>query len=444
MKSLIEKREIALFTDLYQLTMAQIYFNKGMNDTAVFDFFIRPNDKRAYFVMAGLQEFKDVIDSFRFSKESIDYLASTKKFTDEFLEYLQNFQFNGEILAVPEGHIVFANEPICSVRAPLIEAQLIETILINTLQLPIMIATKAARCVSVAKGTKIVDFGLRRAQGLDSGLKAARASYIAGFLGTSNVLAGKKYGIPIFGTMAHSYILAHENEEEAFEDFIRQYPKNAILLVDTFDTIKGVQKAIKTAQKMGIEIKGIRLDSGDIVSLAKEARKMLDNAGLKETIILVSGGLSEYKIAQILSQGAPVDAWGVGTELVVSADMPYLDCAYKLSEYAGKPKMKLSEHKVTLPGKKQIWRAKQEIDDIIDLEDAKYPDRAGLLQPFFDQKFNEELFDLNLAKERFMQDFQMLPKQLKALEPETIYLPKIGEALDHLTQRLKKELLSSP
>jgi len=353
----VNRNNMSLLTDLYELTMAQVYFKKGMNKTAIFDFYIRPAKNRSYFINAGLEQLVYYLLNIIFTDDDIQYLRSTGLFEEDFLSYLKNFRFTGNLYAIEEGEVLFPNEPVVQVEAPLIEAQIIETFLINTLQHPILVATKAMRAYSVARGTVLVDFGLRRAHGTDAGMKAARASYIGGFAGTSNVLAGKEYGIPVFGTMAHSFILAHRYEIEAFKDFLQVYPENSVLLVDTYDTIQGVYNAIKAVRELGLKhFKGIRIDSGDILTLSKKAREILDREGFKDAIIIVSGGINEYKIKQLLDAGAPVDGWGVGTELVVSADLPYLDCAYKLVEYDGRPVMKFSTKKKTLPYKKQIYR----------------------------------------------------------------------------------------
>lgn len=356
MDRFVNSQNMALLTDLYELTMAQVYFEKNINGTAVFNFFIRPTKNRNYFLNAGLELLIDYLLNIRFSEEDIYFLKSTGKFTEGFLDYLRNFKFTGNLYAVEEGEIVFANEPIVQVEAPIIQAQIIETFLINTLQISILVATKALRCYSVAKNALLIDFGLRRAHGTDAGMIAARSSYIGGFAGTSNLLAGKVFGIPTYGTMAHSFIMAHQTEEEAFKNFAEVYPDNTIFLVDTYDTINGVKNAIKVANKLGIRIKGIRIDSGDLYILSREARRILDENGFKDAIILASGGINEYKIKELMEKNAPIDGFGVGTELDTSSDLPYLDCAYKLVEYNDRPVIKLSRKKITVPYKKQIYR----------------------------------------------------------------------------------------
>ena len=427
--------KISLLTDLYEFTMAQIYVEEGMEEEAVFEFFVRPSSKRAYYVMAGTQELLKVLDSFRFGDEEIAYLDRSGKFGQKFLDYLRNFRFSGDVWALREGEIFLANEPVVSVRASLPQAQLIETILINTLQLPILVATKAARCVSVAGGTTLVDFGLRRAQGKDAGMQAARSSYIAGFAGTSNMLAGKEYGIPVFGTMAHSFIMAHESEEEAFERFMRRYPDNSILLVDTYDTIEGTKKAIDVAKRLGIPLRGVRLDSGEIETLAPKVRQILDSAGFEEALVLVSGGVDEFMIHDLLAKDVPIDAWGVGTKMVVSQDLPSLDCAYKLVEYASRPRIKKSSGKVTLPAQKQIKRVWDErgFVDIVEVMDAM---PQGLLHKVMEKGQIRYQESLDQIRKRVADGLRQLPPDMLQLRPKDLYLPQLGPKLSALYKEL--------
>ena len=427
--------KISLLTDLYEFTMAQIYVEEGMEEEAVFEFFVRPSSKRAYYVMAGTQELLKVLDSFRFGDEEIAYLDRSGKFGQKFLDYLRNFRFSGDVWALREGEIFLANEPVVSVRASLPQAQLIETILINTLQLPILVATKAARCVSVAEGTTLVDFGLRRAQGKDAGMQAARSSYIAGFAGTSNMLAGKEYGIPVFGTMAHSFIMAHESEEEAFERFMRRYPDNSILLVDTYDTIEGTKKAIDVAKRLGIPLRGVRLDSGEIETLAPKVRQILDSAGFEEALVLVSGGVDEFMIHDLLAKDVPIDAWGVGTKMVVSQDLPSLDCAYKLVEYASRPRIKKSSGKVTLPAQKQIKRVWDErgFVDIVEVMDAM---QQGMLHKVMEKGQIRYQESLDQIRKRVADGLRQLPPDMLQLRPKDLYLPQLGPKLSALYKEL--------
>ena len=436
----VNENNMGMLTDLYELTMAQVYFNENFNKTAIFDFYTRPVKNRSYLLNAGLEQVLFYLENIKFTDSDIDFLKKTNKFSDDFLDYLKNFKFTGNVYAIDEGEIVFPNEPVIQVEAPLIEAQIVETFLINTMQISILVATKALRCFSVAKGTPLVDFGLRRAHGTDAGMKAARSSFIGGFLGTSNVLAGKEFGIPIFGTMAHSFILAHETEEEAFENFAKHYPDNAILLVDTFNTIEGVKKAVKVIKKLGLKtFKGIRLDSGDIINLAKESRKILDEAGFKDAMIFVSGGLNEYKIKEYLDKGAPIDAWGVGTELVVSADLPYLDCAYKLVEYDGKPKMKFSPNKITLPSKKQVFRFYEDgkiKKDIVCSFDEEMEGEPLLKEYMKEGKIVKNLPKLEEIKEKAMNNLEKLPEELKDINKTVHFLPEISPKLQKLVNEI--------
>jgi nicotinate phosphoribosyltransferase len=369
----------ALFTDLYELTMLQSYFHEGMNGVAVFDLFVRRlPEKRSYLVACGLEHVLAYLETLSFSPEAVSYLESLNRFSPEFLKSLLNFRFTGDIYAVPEGTLVFANEPIIEVVAPLPQAQLVETFLMNQIQVATLAATKAARIVTAARGKPVVDFGARRMHGADAGVKEPRAFYIAGVAATSNVLAGHLYGIPVTGTMAHSYVQAFEHELEAFRRFVAQFP-DAILLVDTYDTAGGVRNVIELARELGTEfrVSGIRLDSGNIAQLAQQARKTLDAAGSNQVKIFASNSLDEYSIEELQNAGAPIDGFGVGGRMGVSSDAPMLDTAYKLVEYAGRATMKLSADKGSLPGRKQIFRKGT---DTIALAHEKLPGQPLLLQ----------------------------------------------------------------
>ncbi len=443
----VNDENMGLLTDLYELTMAQSYFNADMNDTAVFDFFSRRAKKRSYLVSAGLEQVLYYLENISFCDEDIDYLKKSGKFSDDFLDYLKEFRFSGDLYAADEGEILFENEPFITVEAPLIEAQIVETFIINTLQISTLVATKAMRCRSVAQGTALVDFGLRRAHGTDAGMKAARASYIGGFAGTSNVLAAKTFDIPVFGTMAHSFILAHNNEAEAFSHFLKTYPDNSILLVDTFDTLKGVEQAVDAVKKSGLNsFKGIRLDSGNIETLAKQSRQILDAAGFKDAMIFVSGGLNEFKIKELLRKEAPIDGWGVGTELVVSADVPFLDCAYKLVEYGGKAKMKLSPDKVTLPSKKQIFRKYEDgiiAEDTIALRDEKVEGEPLMKRYIRKGRVVIEPPSLELIREKAQKGFESLPPQIRDIEKTVTLKPKLSFGLSDTVKKLQKEIEES-
>src|ERR1700722_7204538 len=354
--------EDPLLTDFYLLTMAAAFFASGNNDAACFSMFTRRlPPRRGFLVAAGLDRLLEALEQFHFAPRMLEYVESLRLFTPEFLSYLGQLRFSGEVWAMPEGTIFFATEPILEIRAPLIEAQLLETLVLNQAGLGSLLASKAARSVAAASGRRLVDFGLSRSQGADAGLAAARSSYLAGFAGTSNVLAGMRYGIPLYGTMAHSYVMAHEREREAFDSYVKAFPRLSTLLVDTYDTLRGVENAATVALELrekGVKLQGIRLDSGDLFELSKRARRVLDRRGLSDVPIFASGNLDEYRIAELIKDGAPIDAFGVGTAMVVSADAPALDVAYKLVEYRGEPRLKTSSEKLTLPGRKQVFRAR--------------------------------------------------------------------------------------
>jgi nicotinate phosphoribosyltransferase len=352
---------LALFCDLYELTMAEAYLAQGMKADATFSLFFRRLPKSRNFLLAcGLGDLLETIAKLRFSAEDIGYLRSMKMFSDGFLDWLSHYRFGGSIEAVAEGTPLFPNEPILEVTAPIAEAQLLETLIINQIQLHTVLASKAARVVAAANGRRVVDFGSRRAQGVEAALAGARAFYIAGVDASSNLLAGARFGIPVAGTMAHSFVQACASEHEAFRAFAEVFPETT-LLVDTYDTLKGVRRVIELARHLGpdFKVRGVRLDSGDLAVLSRGARAMLDEAGLAHVQIFASGGLDEIKIAALVDTGAPIDAFGVGTDMSVSADAPALDIAYKLCTYGGEGRLKLSTGKPTLPGRKQVFRSEQ-------------------------------------------------------------------------------------
>jgi nicotinate phosphoribosyltransferase len=360
----LELRDSALFTDLYELTMAASYLREGMHGPATFSLFVRKLPAtRSFLVAAGLEDVLDYLRNLRFSGASIDYLRELGDFDERFLEFLRELRFTGEVRAMPEGTVVFADEPLLEVTAPIIEAQLVETAVLNFCHYQTLVASKAARSVIAARGRPIVEFGLRRTPGLDAGLKAARSAYLAGAVMSSNVLAGRWYGIPPTGTMAHSYVAAFPSEIDAFRAFARAFPRRTTLLIDTYDTEVAAAKAVEVAREMaarGERLAGVRLDSGDILALSRSVRAILDGAGLRDVRIFVSGGLDEHMIEAWLAAGAPIDAFGVGTRMDVSADAPYLDMAYKLVQYNGRPVLKTSAGKATFPGEKQVYRFRDE------------------------------------------------------------------------------------
>ena len=369
----------ALYTDLYQLTMLQAYWREDMHEPAVFDLFARRLTDRDYLLACGLEQALEFLETLSFSAEALDYLATQEAFEPAFLDWLADFEFTGDVYAVPEGTPVFSDEPLVEVVAPIGEAQLVETFLLNQLTFQTTIASKASRIVTAAQvgntDRLVADFGMRRMHGTDAAMKGARAAYIAGVDATSNVAAGQAYDLPITGTMAHSYIEAHDSEMEAFRAFSDLYPET-ILLVDTYDTLDGVRKVIDLMQETDntVQVRGIRLDSGDLAELARASRQLLDEAGLTDVLIVVSGGLDEHKITDLLDRGAPIDGFGVGTKMGTSADQPALDTAYKLSGYAGTPRMKLAAEKSNLPGRKQIVRQYEDgtaVRDVIATEDEQ-------------------------------------------------------------------------
>ncbi|MFN2341327.1 MAG: nicotinate phosphoribosyltransferase [Halanaerobium sp.] len=357
-------RDLSLLTDFYQLTMAQGYCEKGKTEKAVFDLFYRENpSNNGYSIFAGLEQIIEFVENLKFAEDDISYLKS-QGFNEKFLDYLRNFEFTGDIYSVPEGSVVFPKEPLLKVEAPILQAQLLETPLLNFINHQALIATKAARINEAAQGKDVLEFGLRRAHGPDAGIYGARAAVIGGCAGTSNVLTGKKFGVKVSGTHAHSWVMSFESELESFRTYAKNFPNSAILLVDTYDTLKsGVPNAIKVFEEMeeqGIEsdLYGIRLDSGDLAYLSKKARNMLDEAGFEDAVIVASNNLDENIITSLNLQGAQIDLYGVGTKLITSYDCPAFGAVYKMSEYHDQPKIKLSDNieKMTNPGDKKLLR----------------------------------------------------------------------------------------
>ena len=353
-------RDAALFTDLYELTMAAALFREGVTGGATFSLFVRrlPAD-RAFLVAAGLEDALEYLRGFRFSADGIAYLRSLERFAPAFLDFLSGLRFTGSVRAMPEGTVLVAEEPLLEVTAPLIEAQLVETALINFCHLQTVQTSKAARVVLAARGRGLAEFGLRRTHGTDAGMKAARSALLAGFDSTSNVLAGQVYGAPLSGTMAHSFVTAFPREIDAFDAYARAFPDSAVLLLDTYDTVAAARAAVAVARALaarGHRLAGVRLDSGDLVALSREVRAILDAGGCGDVKIIVSGGLDEHDVAAFIAAGAPIDGFGVGTRLGVSADAPSLDMVYKLVRFAGRDVLKLSEGKETWVAGKQVLR----------------------------------------------------------------------------------------
>lgn len=432
--------------------MCASYFGNKVKGIAAFDLFIRDlPQNRSYFIAAGLEDALNYLKNLKFNDEHIKFLKSKKIFKDGFLNYLKNFKFTGDVFALPEGTVFFPNEPILSVTAPIIEAQLAETFLLNAINLQTTIATKASRVVLAAKQKPVVDFSLRRTQGADAGMKVARASYIAGCAGTSNVLAGMKYKIPVYGTMAHSFVMAFEKEEESFEAYSKTFPDASTFLVDTYDTLKGVEKAAVATKKLenqGHKLKAIRLDSGDLASLSKSARRILDKSGLSHAGIFASGSLDEYKIEELLKKGAVIDAFGVGTAMGVSKDAPYCDVVYKLVELSDHgrllPTMKLSKGKVTYPGKKQVYRIADKngnyAKDIIALRGEKTNGQQLLAKVMEKGEIICKMPSLEKIRETTKNNLSKLPEKYKQLKNAASYKVETSRGLIKLTLKLNKTI----
>jgi len=435
-----------LLADLYQFTMLQSYLELGMEETAVFELFVRKLPPgRNFLVAAGLEQVLEFLENLRFSPEELDWLAT--RFPPHVIRYLEQFKFDGDVHAMPEGTIFFSNEPILRITAKMPQAQLVESRIINLLHFETLIASKAARSVLMAPDKLLVDFGMRRAHGAEAALLAARASYLAGFSGTATVLAGPLYDIPLFGTMAHSYIQAHADESAAFEHFSRCHPANTVLLIDTYDTEAAAHKVVALARKLAasnITIKGVRLDSGDLAVHAKNVRRILDDGGLRDTTIFASGNLDEYKLHALLSAQAPIDGFGIGTALDISIDAPALDCAYKLQEYAGKPRRKHSEGKATWPGRKQVYRTYGSdgciAADVVALEDDDPQPGETLIQPMMRSgKRLHPKISLTTLRDQTLKNYRCLPAAMTALEPAPVYPVTISLALQALADQLDRE-----
>jgi nicotinate phosphoribosyltransferase len=437
-----------LLTDLYQLNMLQAYLEHGMTEMAAFEFFVRKLPAgRNFLVAAGLEQAVDFLLAARFDAVELDWLSKSGRFSADFVDFLAGFSFQGDVDAMPEGSLFFADEPIFRLVAPLPVAQLMETRLINLLHFQTVVASKAARMVLAADGRTLVDFGLRRAHGAEAGLLAARAGYLAGFSGTATTAAGMLWQIPIFGTMAHSFIQAHEDETAAFEHFARSRPDGLVLLIDTYDTERGAERVAALAPRLataGIRIRGVRLDSGDLVAHARSVRAILDAGGLADVTIFASGGLDEQEIARLIETGAPIDGFGVGTNLTTASDAPALDCAYKLQEYAGQPKRKRSEGKATWPGRKQVYRRfgadGRMAGDVLALDDDTSVAGEPLLAPVVRGGRRVAVGEgLAAARARCAREMARLPEALQGLEPAPPYPVEVSQPLRALAARLDAE-----
>lgn len=430
-----------LLTDLYELTMLQAYFERGMTDNAVFEIFVRKlPSARNFLVAAGLEQALEFVQNLRFGDEELEWIERSGIFRPAFVGQLAKLRFTGDIHAIAEGTVVFPDEPLLRVTAPLPQAQLLETRVLNLVHFQTVVASKAARSRLAAGNKGLIDFGLRRAHGAEAGILAARASFLAGFDGTSTVLAAPLFGIPVFGTMAHSFVQAHESESAGFEHFASVFPDNAVLLIDTYDTVEGARKAVRAATSF--RIKGVRLDSGDLGTLSREVRTVLDEAGMKSAIIFASGNLDEYRVAELIAAGASIDSYGIGTSLVTSADHPALDAVYKLQEYAGRARRKRSTGKATWPGRKQVYRHCTVdgvfLRDVVTVEgDAQTGE--PLLRPVMQQGRRLPAPRLDSVRRHCLEQLARLPSALRALEPAAVPYPvEISPALRALADEVDR------
>ena len=435
-----------LLTDLYQLTMMQTYYERGMTDTAVFEFFCRKSpESRPFYVAAGLAQLLEWLEQLRFGEEDLAWARDSGHFTEEFIDRLRDFRFTGDVHAIPEGTLCFPEEPLVRVTAPLPEAQLIESRLMNIVHFQTLIATKAARCRLAAPGKQMLDFGMRRAHGAEAALFAARATYIGGFDGTATCAAGARYGVPTAGTMAHSYIQAHEDEAAALEEFALSHPNNVVLLIDTYDTERGARRVADLAPRLaeqGIQIKGVRLDSGDLAQHARTVRQILDEADLRETKIMVSGGLDEFKLARFTNDGAPIDGYGIGSKVDTSADLPFLDCAYKLQEYAGLARRKNSEGKATWPGRKQVYREFDEHGtmrrDLVTLDGEPGAGEPQLLQVMANGQTTSPAESVSEIRDRTQRNLGKLAQAQRRLDDPEPYPVEIAEPIRALAREVDR------
>jgi len=438
----------ALLVDLYELTMMQAYWAHGIAGSATFDLFVRRLPPSRNFLLAvGLETAVERLAGTRFTADDLEYLSATGLFDRGFLDELGSFRFTGDVDAMAEGTVAFAREPVLRVTAPLLEAQFFESVLMNQFHVQTLLASKAARVVLAAGGRRVVDFGMRRMHGVDSAVAGARAYWVAGLDGTSNVLAGELYGIPIVGTMAHSFVQCHSSELDAFRAFAATYPET-VLLVDTYDTLQGVEHVIELARELGdaFRVRGIRLDSGDLLELSRAARQRLDAAGLGQVRIFASGNLDEHRVSELVGEGAPIDAFGVGTRLGTSEDAPNLDLVYKLAQLDGRPLLKLSIDKATLPGIKQVWRRVDDqgrfAGDVIGLA-GETLDGVPLLEPVMRHgaRVREPADALAAARQRAAEQLAALPKSVRGLEPaEPPYPVEVSPALAECARQVSAGL----
>lgn len=444
--SWVTGQNVALLTDQYELTMMQAYWREGLHDDAVFTLYYRTlPEGRNMLLAAGLDDALSYLETLSFEADHLDYLEGQGGFDREFLDWLGAVEFTGSVRAMAEGTPVFPHEPILEVTGPLPVAQVAETFIMNQVHMQTVLASKAYRVKAAAGDRAVVDFGLRRIHGADAGLKAARAFHIVGLDGTSNVLAGSVYGVPVTGTMAHSYIQAHENELDAFRAFTELYP-DTVLLVDTYDTLEGVRNVVRLAGERGDDfaVRAVRLDSGDLGELAKRSREILDQAGLHDVEIFASGGLDEYEIDRLLGGGAPIDGFGVGTRMGTSRDAPALDMAYKLTEYAGEGRLKLSSGKRILPGPKQVWRELEDgvaVRDRITTAGEEAPGRP-LLEPVMEygERLDAGRRTLTEAREHAARAVAEMPAAIRGIEPADPYPVEVAEHLERRQTKVAEEV----
>jgi nicotinate phosphoribosyltransferase len=414
-----------LLTDLYQLTMLQAYWQHRMNGIAAFELFVRKLPReRAFLVAAGLEQALDFIEQARFSDAELEWVERAGLFAPGFAGWLARLEFTGDVWAMPEGTVFFQNEPILRVVAPIAQAQWIETRLLNLIHFQTVIASKAARAVLAARGRPLIDFGLRRAHGAEAGVYAARGAFVAGFAGTATAAAAQRFGIPVYGTMAHSFVQAHDDEAQAFTDFAESFPANAMLLIDTYDTVAAARTVAALAPRLaarGVRIKGVRLDSGDLDALARAVRRVLDDAGLKAATIFASGNLDERRVQALVDADAPIKSFGIGTSLTTSSDAPYLDAVYKLQEYEGRARRKRSDGKATWPGRKQVWR-RTTCDGTFAGDSVRLVDEQGVGTPLLECVMKEGTRvapspALALVRARCAAQLAALPAERKRIEP---------------------------
>ena len=434
----------ALLTDLYELNMVASYLRRGMNGQATFSLFVRRLPvTRGFLVAAGVESCLDYLENLRFGDEELRYCAEVLKFKPGDIEAFKRFRFTGDVWAVPEGRIVFAGEPLVEVIAPLPEAQLIETFLLNRITYETTIASKAARCFVAAQGRDVIDFAFRRTQGIEAGLDVARLSALVGFTGTSNVEAARRYGLNASGTMAHSYIESFPSEVEAFKAFAEDFPGRVTFLVDTYNTDAGIRNAIAVIKQLDMQGRvGVRIDSGDLIALSKKARRMLDRAGLETARVIVSGSLDEFEIERLVQGGASINAFGVGTRMGVSADYPYLDTAYKLVDYEGRAVMKLSHDKVTEPGRKQLFRKDAPFGDAVGLFGEAPPrGHEPLLEPLMrGGRRTQARPTIAHSRGRFEQDLAVIPEAARRIGSPQPVEARLTPRLRQLTRDTRRAL----